>query len=169
MSARLPIIGHPEIAFATATVTAAELRALHASPKVLTASPGAGSWIMLLTALLHARPGATPWTIPDGATLWLGTGNGDVPALQWAAGIEPSILNVGADVGESDSVQLAADVAYDLPEPGSHRTRALSYFRATDRDNQPLILALNADFALELTDGDGALDVLVVYLRLPLP
>ena len=83
--------------------------------------------------------------------------------------VADNVRNVGADVGESDSVQLTADVAYDLPEPGSHRTRALSYFRATDRDNQPLILALNADFALELTDGDGALDVLVVYLRLPLP
>src|SRR5439155_5637514 len=106
MSARLPIIGHPEIVFATATVTTAELRALHARPKVLTPSPGTGSWIMLLTALLHARPGLTPWTIPDSATLSLGTGSG----VPWAAGIDPSILNGG----EADSVQLAADAAYGL-------------------------------------------------------
>ena len=166
MSARLSIIGYPPIAFATATVTTDELRALHASPKVLTASPGAGSWIMLLTALLHARPGLTPWTIPDSATAWLGTGSGDVPALQWAAGIDPNILNADP----ADSVQLAADAAYGLADsPDWVRTRALSYFAATDRDDQPLILALNADGALELTDGDGALDVLAVYLRLPLP
>src|SRR5437867_1696472 len=141
MSARLPSVGHPEIAFATATVTTAELRALHARPKVLTAPPGPGEWLMLLTALLHARPGATSWTIPDSATFWLGTGSG-VPALQWAAGIDPSILNGGG----ADSVQLAADAAYGLGDsPDWLRTRALSYFAATDRDNQPLILALDAD------------------------
>src|SRR5205823_12767534 len=166
MSARLPAIGHPEIAFATATVTTAELRALHARPKVLTAPPGPGEWLMLLTALLRARPGATPWTIPDSATLWLGTGSGDVPALQWAAGIDPNILNADP----ADSVQLAADAAYGLGDsPDWLRTRALSYFAAADRDDQPLVLALNADGALELTDGDGALDVLVGYLRSPLP
>jgi len=137
-----PIEATPDLLTITAELTAAQVKALRASPATIVPAGGAGTMIEFVSAVL----------LLDYETVVYALGAGDDLAFKYANGAGASVSLIGETTGFLDQ---AADVAKVVTALGS------PFFTKAQCENQAIVL--HNIGAAEVLNGDSSLLVHVSY------
>lgn len=133
--------GGPQLA--TVAVSQADLLALHSSPKILVAAPGANKIIVPMALALHYNFGTTGYTDSNGAFIAFG-------------GETNTNFNVFSIAGDEFTKDHSVSTLLP-PEPASFPIKNIANANLV---NLPLVLGT---YTADMTDGDGTGVVMVYY------
>jgi hypothetical protein len=155
--------GDSLLSLAAVTITSPEMLDIHNTPQEIVAAPGAGKVTVPVYGAAHYRFGTTPYAAAAAAVTWQ-----IAHESNWNNNLgDPYLaLLVGADA--VPLYQLVVDQSEDRFAAGSFVQNSVPNLLAasslTDYENQPLMLFGGT----AITDGDGELDVTVLYHEITL-